>query len=164
MKIFIKEEIDMYTAVAAVAFIALIFTLIVFAILIAFYVILSLALYQMAKNANLENPWLAWIPYLDLYIIGKLIKSLKISTYQIPSIEVVLPVASGITFVAGYIPVLGTIVAIANFVLILFALNKLYKMYKPESAVLFTVLSIFVVPVPFIFQSIKNNTPVEVID
>lgn len=153
---------------AAVAIVAVIFLLIAIAIGIALYVIFSLALYKMAINAKLENPWLAWIPFFNLYIIAKLIKSLKIGTYLIPNLEVVLPMASAITFVLSYTPILkillSPLVSIANFVLVLFALNKLYKMYKPDNAVLYTVLSIFGVTVPFFFQSIKNNVPVEVID
>ena len=158
---------DYAAGFAAVAIIAIIFTLIALLVVAVLYVIFSLALYKMAQNAKLENPWLAWIPIADVYIIAKLIKSLKIGTYLIPNLEVVLPVASAIALVLPYIPILkffSPIISLANFVLILFALNKLYKMYKPENAVLYTVLSIFGVTIPFFFQSIKNNVPVEVID
>lgn len=128
---------------------------------IAFYIIFAYALYKMAVNAGLENPWMAWIPILQWYILGKLIKTLKIGNYDIPSIELVLPVASLLVVVLNRIEIIGSLLSLANFILTLFALNKLYKMYKPDQATLFTVLSIFGLPIPFIFMSIKDLKPAE---
>jgi hypothetical protein len=128
---------------------------------IAFYVIFAYALYKMAVNAALENSWMAWIPILQWYILGKLIKTLKIGNYDVPSIELVLPVASLLVIVLNRIEIIGSLLSLANFILTLLALNKLYKMYKPDQATLFTVLSIFGLPIPFIFMSIKDLKPVE---
>ena len=130
-------------------------------ICIALYIIFAYALYKMAINAGLENPWMAWIPILQWYILGKLIKSLKIGNYDIPSIELVLPIATLLVIVLNRIEVIGSLLSLANFILTLFALNKLYKIYKPEQATLFTILSIFGLPIPFIFMSIKDLKPVE---
>ena len=130
-------------------------------ICIALYIIFAYSLYKMAINAGLENPWMAWIPILQWYILGKLIKSLKIGSYDIPSIELVLPIATLLVMVLNRIEVIGSLLSLANFILTLFALNKLYKMYKPEQATLFTILSIFGLPIPFIFMSIKDLKPVE---
>lgn len=128
---------------------------------IALYIIFAYALYKITVNAGLENPWMAWIPILQLYILGKLIKSLKIESYEIPNIEIVLPAATLLSVVLNNVPVIGGLVSLANFILMLFALNKLYKMYKPDKATLFTVLSIFGLPIPFIFMSIKDLKPIE---
>ena len=149
-----------------VAFLAIFGALIfLFALIgIVLYIIFAYAFYKMALNAGLENPWMAWIPILQWYILGKLIKSLKISTYQIPSIELVLPAATLIVMALNKVAVLGSLLSLANYILLLFALNKIYKMYKPEQATLYTVLSIFGLPIPFIFMSIKDLKPVEVTD
>ena len=149
-----------------VAFLAIFGALIfLFALIgIVLYILFAYAFYKMALNAGLENPWMAWIPILQWYILGKLIKSLKISTYQIPSIELVLPAATLIVMALNKVAVLGSLLSLANYILILFALNKLYKMYKPEQATLYTVLSIFGLPIPFIFMSLKDLKPVEVTD
>jgi hypothetical protein len=128
---------------------------------IALYVIFAFALYRMTVNVGIENPWLAWIPIVQWYVLAKLIKSLKIAGYEIPNLEFVLPGATIIVMILKHIPVIGTLLVVANYVLLLFALNKLYKMYKPDQAVVFTVLSIFSVPIPFIFLSIKDLKPVE---
>jgi hypothetical protein len=123
---------------------------------IVFYVIYSYALYKMAVKQGLENSWLAFIPIAQNYIIGRLIKTLKVFDFEIPKIEIVLPVASIVVLVFSQVDFLGGLLSLANFILTLFALNKLYKLYKPENATLYTVLSIFGFPVPFIFLSIKD--------
>jgi hypothetical protein len=128
---------------------------------IVLYVIFSYSLYKMAVKQGLENPWMAFIPIAQNYILGKLIKTLKVFDYEIPRIEIVLPVAALVVLALSQIEVLGSLISLANFILMLFALNKLYKIYKPENAVLYTVLSIFGLPVPFIFLSIKDLDQVE---
>lgn len=139
----------------ALAIVGLFFLL--FAIIgICLYVIFSFSLYKMALKQDLENAWIAWIPIAQCYILGKLIKTLKIFNYEIPQIEIVLPTAAVIVLLFNHIRALGSLLSLANYILMLFALNKIYKIYKPESAVLYTVLSIFGIPVPFIFLSLKN--------
>lgn len=123
---------------------------------IVLYIIYAYSLYKMAVNQGLENPWIAWIPIAQNYTLGKLIKTLNIFDYKIPRVEIVLPVATLIVLVLNRIPIISTLLSLANFILILFALNKLYKIYKPENATLYTVLSIFGIPIPFIFLSIKD--------
>ena len=39
---------------------------------IAAYVLSSMALYTMAKRRGLNNPWLAWIPVVNCWIVGSL--------------------------------------------------------------------------------------------
>ena len=129
----------------------------IFAIIgIVLYVIFSYSLYKMAVKQGLENPWIAFIPVAQNYTIGKLIRTLKVFDYEIPRVEIVLPVAALVVLVLNQVEILGGLLSLANFILMLFALNKLYKVYKPENATLYTVLSIFGLPVPFIFLSIKD--------
>jgi hypothetical protein len=129
----------------------------IFAIVgIVLYVIYSYSLYKMAVKQGIENPWLSFIPIAQGYILGKLIKDLKVFNFEIPQIEIVIPVAALIVVVLSQVDILGSVLSLANFILNLFVLNKLYSMYKPENATLYTVLSIFGLPVPFIFLSIKD--------
>lgn len=128
---------------------------------IVLYVIFSYSLYKMAVKQGLENPWIAFIPIGQNYILGKLIRTLKAFDYEIPRVEIVLPVASLVVLALNRVAILGSIFSLANFILILFALNKLYKIYKPENATLYTVLSIFGITVPFIFLSIKDLEQVD---
>lgn len=128
---------------------------------IALYVIFALAFYRITVNAGIENPWLSCIPIVQLYILAKVIKALQISGYEIPNLEFVLPGAAILVMVLRDVPVIGSLLAVANFILLLFALNKLYRLYKPDQAVLYTVLSIFSLPIPFIFLSIKDLKRIE---
>ena len=41
-----------------------------FIVAVALYIIFSIGLYQMAKNAGLENSWLAFVPIAQMYIMG----------------------------------------------------------------------------------------------
>lgn len=128
---------------------------------IILYVIFSYSLYKMAVKRGLQNPWIAFIPIAQNYTLGKLIRTLKVFNYEIPQVEIVLPVVALVVLAFNRIAILGSILSLANFVLILFALNKLYKIYKPENATLYTVLSIFGITVPFIFLSIKDLEQVD---
>jgi hypothetical protein len=137
------------------------FIFLLFAIGIAIYILSAIGLSKLAANEGIENPWLAWIPVANMYILGRLIKSLRISTYDIPSIELVLPIGCLAVMILGQIPVIGWIFNIAYFVLFIFALYKLFNMYRPEHATLWLILSIvlpFMGPI-FIFI-MRNDRPV----
>ena len=39
---------------------------------LAAYIFMALGLYTIAKKRNLKNPWLAWIPVADLWLLGSI--------------------------------------------------------------------------------------------
>jgi hypothetical protein len=136
--------------------------LIIFIVALVMYILTSIGLYKLALNQRIENPWLAWIPIGNLYILGKIIKTLKIDTLEIPSIELVLPIGCVVVAILGGIPFIGWIVRIAYMILCFLAMYKLYKMYRPQQAVAWLILSIvlpFMGPI-FIFV-MRNDTLVE---
>jgi len=106
------------------------------------YVMFSLGLMTLAKNKGIENAWLAWIPIGNLYILGKIVETVNIGSWEIPKLEVVLPIAAVVGGLLGSIPVVGWIFSLALVILIGFVLYKLFTKYRPEQAVLYTVLSI----------------------
>jgi len=127
---------------------------------IAFYVFYSYTLYRLAQRRNMEMPWLAWIPIAQMYVIGKLVKSVKISNFEIPSLEIVLPVAMLAYILLNGIPFLGLIISLAYVSLLLLSLYNLYMQYVPENAVVYTILSIFIIPVPFFILKLSNMEPI----
>ena len=129
---------------------------------IAFYVIFSLGLYTMAVNRGIANPWLAWVPIADLYIIALILKSLNVFGFEIPMFTVAYPVAAVVVGLLNRVPLIGGLLSLAYFLLSLCVFNKLYRMYSPANATLFTILSIFGLPIPIIMYMIRNNQPVEV--
>ena len=138
------------------------FVFIILALSITMYVLSSIGLYKLAANQKIDNPWMAWIPVANLYILGSIIKSLKIDSYQIPNIQLVLPIGFLLTIILRPTPLIGSAVNIAYFILCLLAIYKLYKIYRPNQAVVWLILSIilpFMGPI-FIFI-MRNDAPVE---
>lgn len=135
------------------------FALVAFIIAIVMYVLMSLGLYKLAQNADIENPWLAWIPIANLYILAKLVKTVKLGTFEIPSLEIVLPVGCIVAAALGGIPVIGWIVYVAYLVLFVLVLYKLFSIYRPQQATLWIILSIvlFFIGMPAIFIFIMRN-------
>ena len=89
------------------------FSLLFFVVGIVFYVLKSIGLSTLAANRGLDNPWLAWIPVADLYIMGMLVEEIDVLEYHIDNLGLWAPVI----FVGGAIfsatPVLGWLVSIA---------------------------------------------------
>lgn len=109
---------------------------------LAFYILSSLGLYKLAVRRYLEKPWLAWIPIANLYVLAKLVESLKIGDFEIPMLEMVLPLGALVCYLITSIPVIGFIISILYTILLLLVLYNLYKIYRPDSAVLWIILSI----------------------
>ena len=47
---------------------------IIFLVIIGFYIYVSFAIMAIAKKTKTENPWLAWIPIANVYLIIKIAK------------------------------------------------------------------------------------------
>ncbi|WP_066644380.1 hypothetical protein [Christensenella timonensis] len=162
--------------------------------LIAFYIILvavfyvfsALGLYTMAKRRGLNNPWLAWIPVVYIYVIGKLADTYaakhlnKRTNYAVLLLGlivgvVVLAIIMMATLFAGmlhsyssshiyaflpaYIIFVVLLIAIA-IVYAVFYYISLYRIYNwhSESATVLLVLSIlFSVIVPFVLFALRNG-------
>lgn len=135
---------------------------------IALYVLFAIGLYGVAQTEKTGNEWFAFIPILQLYIVGKILKELKISTYTVPSLELVLPIAPIAVLVAGaifdIIPLLGgflsLILNIAYFIFSILVIHKFFKRYKGQQATLMTVLSVllfFMGPI-YVFN-LRNSRP-----
>lgn len=150
-----------YYAYSSLAGAAILMTILGVLLGIAVYVLTALGLYTIAKNRGMENPWLAWIPIAQLYIIGDIVKELKFGTaFTIPKMELVLPLGNLAMLILGGIPVLGWLVRIAFAVVAVYSLYIMFKKYVPEQAVLYTVLSCIGLFAIFIFI-IRKKTPVE---
>ena len=139
-----------------------------FIIGIGLFILTAIGLYGLAKTENTGNEWFAFIPILQFYIVGKILKEIKISTYTIPQLELVLPLAPIAVFIAGSIlgilPLIGGLLSlilnIAFAIFTIIVLFNFYKRYKGDSATLMTVLSVilfFMGPI-YVF-SLKNARP-----
>lgn len=131
---------------------------------IAAYILTALGLYKIAQKQGEPNAWLAWIPIAQLYIIGKIIKEVKIGTLVIPRMELILPLAPIAISIVGAIPFIGAVIAglagLAYYALFIYTLYLLFNKYVPDQAVLYTVLSAIGLFAIFIFI-IRDKEPVE---
>ena len=116
------------------------------------YIFNSLGLYTMAKNRNIDNPWLAWIPLANRYLMGELINDdVSISSWHIPYAKLFLPLMglalTAVMTILGFIPYLGAFIGIllslALSVYYYAAQFWLYSIYDKDHRVLYLVLNIF---------------------
>jgi hypothetical protein len=145
-------------------------SLLFFVIGIGLFILTALGLYGLAKTENTGNEWFAFIPILQFYIVGKILKEIKIGTYTIPQLELVLPLAPIAVLIAGSIlgilPFIGGLLSLvlnlAFAVFTIIVMFHFYKRYKGDSATLMTVLSVilfFMGPI-YVF-GLKNAKPIK---
>lgn len=138
-----------------------VFFIFIFAVCVVFYVMKSLSLQNMAKKLNIENPWLAWLPVANLYILGKIAGDrLVLFGKEITNLGVVLLVGSIGASVLSAIPVIGWLLLIAYVVVAYAAYYKVYRIFNEGSATLYLVLTIVVSVVqPFLLFSLSKKEP-----
>lgn len=159
------------------------------------YVMEGKALYTIAKRRGFSTPWMAWVPFANAWLLGrvsdqyqqkiygrvckrgKLLLALKIAVQAVTTIAgCVAGIAAGIVILSkmesgggveeifsvlftavgiGLIPTL--VVAIVYDVFACIACYDLYASSKPNSAVLFLVLSIVTPATPFLIYACRNS-------
>lgn len=108
------------------------------------YLGMAVSLYHMAKNNNVDNPWVAFIPIAQYYIIGSICEEYVIFGFRIKYLQwsliglELLQVILGIIGSPIYIPL-----RIVVNILIVLVLHKFFYLFSPQHAVLFAVLSLF---------------------
>ena len=118
------------------------------------YVLQSLALYRMAKNAGMSTPVLAWIPVASGYLLGLLCERASFRrTGRTWKFSVLLPVMELLAFFGSmnflwswnnfsFSLSSGGLLGLAGTVVTAFALYNLYWDYAQGQEVLYTVLSV----------------------
>lgn len=134
---------------------------ILFVVLAVCYVMKSKGLVNLARNREIPNPWLGWLPVADFYILGKLIGPFRFFGYRITKPYIFLPGGLVLTILFGYIPILGVVTSIVFFLFVCAALYRLYSIYSPANAIWFLLLSV-VMLFPVLLYLIRNNSPHEV--
>lgn len=109
---------------------------------IILYVFSSLGLMKLAQNRGIENAWLAWIPIGNLYIMGTLVGEMELFGLKIPKLELILPLAPIALGVIIWMPFVNILACLALIILNVAVLYHLFKMYRPDQAMLYTVLSL----------------------
>lgn len=149
---------------------------------LVFYILKGIGLMEMAKDKGVENPWLAFIPIADAYILGQIIgkfdSNVAFKHDSIGGIDLGfrlklgnpalgLLLANVALLLSDKVPFIGNFIwAIALFVLAVGG-YELYKMIDAQKAIIYTVLSILFFPVAGILlfmnrQVFRNDPKIEI--
>lgn len=135
----------------------------IYALIIASYIVGSMALFRMAKLAQINDAWPAWVPIGNYYVIGMLLQgNFTIVGHRIDSPEKVLPMSVIAGLVASQVPIIKIPVGIAVVILLTYTTYHLLKKYKGQYVIALTALCT-VVPIAysFILFAIRNNNPID---
>lgn len=143
-------------------------TILFFILVIGLYVLFVLGLYGLARTERTGNEWFAFIPVLQLYIIGKILRELRAGSFTVPKLELVLPLAPFAVMIVdkilNAIPAVGGLLSLLlNIVYIVFSIMITYNFYKRYcggKAAIMTVLSvIFFFMGPIYVFSMRDSKP-----
>ncbi|GHU58855.1 hypothetical protein AGMMS49975_25810 [Clostridia bacterium] len=132
-------------------------------LLLVLYFVQAYGMYKMAKRRGIASPWLAYIPIANHYVLGALLGHTEVLGTRInPSY--VLPISPFVLYFFAAIPFLGWFFigpfgSIAYVILYYVILYRVYRLYKPENAVLYTILSVLFsgIAMPIIFFLLRNT-------
>lgn len=125
---------------------------------IVLYVLGALGLSRMAKKLGVENPWMAWLPIFNIYLIGKIAgDEVVVFGKEVKNLAVVLAVSSVVIGAVSVIPLIGQIALIVYIIFYYTVLNKIYKIFNESSARMYTVLSVIFAPLLPVFLFIMSG-------
>ncbi|MEG0310009.1 MAG: hypothetical protein RR310_03865 [Eubacterium sp.] len=160
---------DLVPVVIAVLSVVAIICFFVLIACIISYIFNSISLYTMAKKRGLDHPWFAWVPLVNNYLLGELINDqVSLGSLHLSNASLFLVLVPAIyAFILGalsYIPLSCYLFIFPIVILVLLynytALYWLYRIYSPQNAVLFLLLSIFIpIASPFILFSLRHYKP-----
>lgn len=82
------------------------------------YIGFSIILTRQAKQELIEIYWLSWVPVVNLWILGKVIKMFRIGSIEFSHAEYRLITSSIVFILTINIPILGFIIGIAYMTLV----------------------------------------------
>lgn len=152
----------------------IVYFLIFLVIFVGMLIATGIPLYKMAKNSNIKNPWLAFVPIGNTYILC-VIPSKKFKVFNVWETEnrtqvfltyILLSFGIGlVTAILSFIPCLGSLVAIAAsavlYIYSYFMYENLFATYyeQHDTIVLWSILSILVPIAGIVGLYITMNKP-----
>lgn len=119
---------------------------------LALYVLTALAFYNLSRLRGLAYPWLAFIPFFNLYQMGSIGDTLKFNSSpfnrylaDVP-LAYLLPILALVSGLFGVLPLVGNLLYylcnLAVYLLELLIYLFIFQQYCPERKYLFTILSV----------------------
>lgn len=122
------------------------------------YLFGAYGLYRLARRRGLEFAWFAWIPFLQGYTLGELVDN---NVFGLPQAKWVLLLGSAvISIISGF--TWGWVVWILDALLYIYVIGanfELFKIYRPSSALVITIIGMFIpILYPIWYFVIRNDT------
>lgn len=147
--------------------------ILIYAIVFISFVILLLMGYAITKMAELMNIkvyYIGFIPVINLYLIGKMIKTIDVSGKQLPWAQWIAPILPLIAVFLYFRRPLGVhipdILVVAIFLIVgilwLYTWNTFFLTFgcDQKKAFIFTIIgSLFLVPLGLLIWNVRNNKP-----
>ena len=134
---------------AGMFFVVVMVAIILLPIFITFYILGSLGTSKIAKKMEIENPWMAWIPYCSQFLLGNIAFNKNVGFVYL-----------GLTILNSFNPIesLKTIIGLGTFILSVVIYHKIYEKLSKNAVVMtvFTALSGGLLAPVFLF-AIRNN-------
>lgn len=145
----------------AVFFIAL-------SICITFYVLSCLGLMKIADKNGIRYSYLAWIPFINFFLIGKIAFKSTVSAIILLILSFIYPYSFFLSIVTTYLYFINSntslffifvVIAIVFIVMYLVALYKIYKKMSTKAVMMliFSILSSGLL-IPIFLFAIRNNS------
>ena len=161
----------------------LVIYLILFVFIVISYVLQGMGMYTIAKRRGIHNPWMAWIPFANSWMLGSISDQFRYVAYGQVTVRRKWLLATSIgvsvsasvwavthiiftfsgSFGFGFVLYLLTWLAYMAVMVLYTVMNykSLYDLYKscnPRTALVFLLLSIFVAyPQPFFVFACRNQ-------
>ncbi|HPQ48203.1 MAG TPA: hypothetical protein PLP30_12600 [Clostridia bacterium] len=108
---------------------------------VALYILFAYSLYEIVRKQEMPNPWLAWIPIVNMYCVGKLVGNIKVFNLSLTNMEIILPLAFALFVGLKYIPLVGFILSAIGLLVLVLAFHVLYEKFDPDNAFLLTIIT-----------------------
>ena len=143
------------------------FSLVFIIIAIIWYVFAAVGFYRMAKNRNLDYPWIAWIPICQNYLMGDLIGNKVWGFGYANWILVIGQIISSLigSFgrnASGFALTLIGIYTLVFYIYYMTALYKLYKVYSTKATIMIVTSVIFPFLASIYIFAIRDHKPLEI--
>lgn len=110
---------------------------------LALYLGMAFSLYSIAKHNNIKNPWIAFIPFFQYYIIGSLCEEYVLLGVKITKLQWFMVLLAFLQVVTTFGNFTSFVVSILLNILIALILHKFFYLFDPSKALIYAGISIF---------------------
>lgn len=129
------------------------------AYILVIYLANSLSLYAIAIGNNVPKPWLAFIPFVQFYIVGVITEEYYIYKFKIPKLSILMSIIMLAQALSNYLPrFLFFPIPILLNILVALILHKFFYLFEPRRATIYAFFCILGnIPMTICFFLLRNK-------